>query len=122
MDYLQDILQIIAGLGILNVWLLRFQSSTRYRGGRANNMKEEFAAYGLPEWSVYVIGFLKLSSAVGLILGVFFTPLTLPSALMLAALMVGALAMHIKVSDPIKKSVPAICMLAMTLIIVILTL
>jgi hypothetical protein len=120
MAYLQDILQIIAGLGILNVWLLRFQNKTTYRGGEASNMKEEFAHYGLPNWSVYVIGFLKVSSAAGLLAGIFITPLVLPSSILLASLMLGAVSMHAKVSDPIKKSVPALCLLAMTLLIALL--
>jgi hypothetical protein len=32
MIYLQYLLQIAAGLGILNVWLLRFNRGTEYRG------------------------------------------------------------------------------------------
>ena len=32
-----SILQVIVGLGLLNVWLLRRQSSTAYRGGDAKN-------------------------------------------------------------------------------------
>lgn len=118
---LQNILQIIVGLGILNVWLLRFQNKTTYRGGDSSNMKEEFAHYGLPNWSVYVIGFFKISAAVGLLVGIFITSLVLPSAILLATLMLGAVSMHIKVGDPIKKSVPALCVLAMTLLITLLT-
>lgn len=121
MVYLQDILQIIAGLGILNVWLLRFQNKTTYRGGESSNMKEEFAHYGLPIWSVYVIGFLKIISAAGLLTGIFIAPLVLPSAILIAALMLGAVSMHAKVSDPIKKSAPALCLLVMTLLIALLT-
>lgn len=121
MVYLHDILQIIAGLGILNVWLLRFQNKTTYRGGESSNMKEEFAHYGLPIWSVYVIGFLKIISAAGLLTGIFIAPLVLPSAILLAALMLGAVSMHAKVSDPIKKSAPALCLLVMTLLIALLT-
>ena len=35
------------------------------RGGAATNMKEEFQVYGLPEWSVQVVGFLKLRNSEG---------------------------------------------------------
>lgn len=117
MDYLRDILQIVAGLGIYNVWLLRFQKSTAYRGGNSGNIKEEFAYYGLPAWSVFVVGFLKLASATGLLLGIFFPILVLPSALLLAALMLGALSMHVKVRDPLLKSIPALSLLIITLVI-----
>ena len=43
MDFLQIILQVFVGLGILNVWLIRANWSTGYRGGDAKNLKEEFA-------------------------------------------------------------------------------
>ena len=107
----------MAGLGIYNVWLLRFKKSTAYRGGNAGNLKEEFAYYGLPAWSVFVIGFLKLSSATGLLLGIFSPIVVLPSALLLAVLMAGALSMHIKVRDPLKKAIPALSLLVLTLTI-----
>ena len=52
------ILQLIISVGLINVWLFRFNKVTQYRGGGANNMKEEFQAYGLPIWLMYVVGFL----------------------------------------------------------------
>ena len=59
MDWIVKIIQVVIGLGIYNVWLLRFGRATAYRGGSAKNLREEFAVYGLPSWSVTVIGFLK---------------------------------------------------------------
>ena len=44
------IIQIVIALAIFNVWVLRLNKSTNWRGGSASNMKEEFKAYGLPEW------------------------------------------------------------------------
>lgn len=113
MEYTQNLLQLIAGLGILNVWLLRFNKSTPYRGGNASSMQEEFSKYGLPAWSVYLIGFLKVTAALGLLVGLFIPALAVPSAGLLGVLMIGALGMHLKVSDPLVKSVPAISMLAL---------
>ena len=40
--------------------------------------------------------------------------LALPAASVLALLMLGAIAMHLKIQDPLLKSVPALSMLAMT--------
>ena len=113
MEYTQNLLQLIAGLGILNVWLLRFNKSTPYRGGNASSMKEEFSNYGLPAWSVYVIGFLKVTAALGLLLGLLIPVLAVPSAGLLGALMIGALGKQLKVGDPLVKSMPAISMLAL---------
>ena len=112
------ILQIIVALGLLNVWLLRYSKQTVYRGQGAKNLKEEFAVYGLPEWFHYLIGFLKVSSALGLIIGLWIHPVAFVSAALVSFLMLGALAMHFKVRDPLKKSVPALIMLVMSLGIV----
>ncbi len=45
------IIQCLVALGLLNVWLLRFNRKTPYRdrGGSTASMREEFAAYGMPE-------------------------------------------------------------------------
>ena len=111
------ILQVIVGLGLLNVWLVRARGATAYRGGSAQSLKEEFATYGLPEWTFYAVGALKVGSAVLLIAGIWIPQLIRPPALVVAALMVGALAMHAKAKDPLTKSVPALLMLLMSVAI-----
>jgi uncharacterized membrane protein YphA (DoxX/SURF4 family) len=120
MIYLQYLLQIVAGLGIFNVWLLRFSRGTDYRGGKASSMSEEFVSYGLPPVAVYIVGFLKIVSAIGLIAGIFLPTLVAPSAILLAALMIGALGMHLKIKDPFKKSIPALTMLTLCVAILLL--
>lgn len=109
------ILQIICALGLLNVWILRNKKSTKYRGGNSKNLKEEFQAYGLPVWVYYLVGFLKISLACLLIIGIWLPILVLPIALLIFILMLGALTMHIKVHDSLLKSVPAILMLIISL-------
>lgn len=120
MIYLQYLLQIVAGLGIFNVWLLRFGQDTVYRGGNASNMREEFVVYGLPTVALYIVGLLKIVSAIGLIAGIFLPLLIAPSAILLAALMIGALVMHFKIRDPFKKSTPALIMLTLCVAILLL--
>ena len=120
MIYVQYLLQIVAGLGIFNVWLLRFGQDTEYRGGNASNMREEFVVYGLPTVALYIIGFLKIVSAIGLIAGIFLPLLIAPSAILLAALMIGALVMHFKIKDPFKRSIPALIMLTLCVVILLL--
>jgi len=108
------ILQAIVGLGLLNVWLLRRQSATAYRGGDAKNLKDEFAAYGLPAPMFYIVGGLKIVCGVLLLVGLAYPPVVLPAAAVVAVLMMGAVAMHLKVRDPVSKYVPAALMLAMS--------
>ncbi len=105
------VVQIAVALGLLNVWLLRSRQSTAYRGGNSQSMREEFACYGLPAWLMPIVGILKVGAAICLIAGVWLHSLTLPAAVVISVLMVGALAMHLKVKDPWKKSFPALLVL-----------
>ena len=111
------ILQLAAALGLLNVWLLRFHQRTGYRGGDAGSMVEEFAAYGLPAWFAYVVGSLKIGAALALIVGIWLPTVVLPAAVLISILMLGALAMHAKIHDPLKKFLPALGMLVLCLAI-----
>jgi uncharacterized membrane protein YphA (DoxX/SURF4 family) len=111
MKYLKYVLMAVVSLTVLNVWLLRFNKPTIYRGGQAKTMIEEFAAYGLSETFVYVIGGLKVLAALGLVVGFFYKKLIVPSSLVIAVLMVGAIFMHFKVQDAAIKFLPATLML-----------
>ena len=111
---ISTILQVVVALGLLNVWLVRAGSATSYRGGDARSLKEEFAAYGLPDFFFYLVGGLKIGSAVMLIAGIWLSQFVLPAAAIVAVLMVGALVMHLKVKDPAVKSLPAFLMLVMS--------
>ncbi len=115
MDTLLIVLQLIAGLGIYNVWLVRPKKATEYRGKGAPTLKEEFRAYGLPSWAMYVVGAIKLTSATFLLLGIWYPMFIIPSATVLSIMMIGAIFMHIKISDPIEKSLPAFIMLSTVL-------
>lgn len=108
------ILQVVIALGLFNVWLLRFSRSTPYRGGAAGTMPEEFLAYGLPRWSTYLVGLLKLGAGLALIIGLWHPHWVRPAALLIVGLMVGAIFMHFKIRDPLKKNLPALVMLILS--------
>ena len=109
--------QVIVALGIYNVWLLRTGKATNWRGGDAQNMKEEFEVYGLSETAMKAIGTLKVLFATSLLVGLFYPPVTQPAAIGLGILMLGAVAMHVKVQDPPMKSLPAFTMLVLCAVI-----
>ena len=113
------LMQWVMALGLMNVWLLRFNQATSYRGGQARTMREEFAAYGLPPWSMFVVGMLKIGAAVALIAGAWFPEGVLPAAAVTCVLMAGALGMHWKVQDSVKKYMPALAMFVMSLTIIV---
>jgi uncharacterized membrane protein YphA (DoxX/SURF4 family) len=119
MVIITSLIQIFVSLGILNVWLLRSNKSTAYRGSDSKSLKEEFAAYGLPEWMFYFVGTLKVSAAIAILLGFLYPLLITLGAAVISVLMLGALAMHLKVKDPAIKSLPATLMLLMSLWLVL---
>jgi uncharacterized membrane protein HdeD (DUF308 family) len=110
-------LQLVVALGLFNVWLVRPRMETSYRGGQAKTLFEEFAVYGLPSWSFFVVGALKLACASLLLLGLWFSQLTAPAAVGIAILMAGAVLMHAKVGDPLRKAVPAASVLLCALLL-----
>lgn len=117
MDYIIIALKCIVAISILNVWLIQNKKATRWRGGNANTILEEFKTYGLPLWSCYVVGTLKVILAIGLLISIWYPALERPSALGLALLLSGSVLMHIKINDPLFKSFPAALFLAMCLFI-----
>ena len=94
---------------------MRYNKKTKYRGGNANSLKEEFEVYGLPPWLMYVVGFLKISLAFMILAAIWITQITLYAAVSMSILMVSAIIMHIKIKDPLKKSLPALSILLLLL-------
>ncbi|MCH8495186.1 MAG: DoxX family protein [Balneolales bacterium] len=120
MEYLIIALKLIVGLSILNVWLVRSKKPTPFRGGSARNIEEEFKAYGLPVWFMHVIGTVKIVLAILLIASIFYPQVEAVSAYGIAFLMLGAVFMHIKISDPLKKAFPAFTFLVFSLFIALI--
>ncbi|MEM8620066.1 MAG: DoxX family protein [Actinomycetota bacterium] len=105
--------QTVAALWIINVWFLRFNKDTGYRGGDATNMKEEFEVYGLSETQMYGVGAAKVGLAGTMLVGLAVPRLARPASIGLAGFMVGAIAMHVKAGDPPKRSLPAMSVLSL---------
>ncbi len=108
------LLQVVVALGLYNVWLVRARRATSYRGGASKTLREEFKAYGLSDTVFRLVGALKIGCATLLLAGLAIPALTAPAAAVVAGLMVGAIAMHIKAKDPVMKSAPALAMLLMS--------
>ena len=118
MDTVAVALQIVIALVIFAVWIFRPSLNTSYRAGNAQNIFEEFAVYGLPKWSVYVIGGTKLTLASMLIIGIWYDQLVQYAAMAMGILMAGAVICHLKTKDdPLSRAIPASLMLAMCVLI-----
>lgn len=117
MNYILIGAKVIIFISIINVWFFRFNKKTLFRGGDASSMKAEFAAYGLSETMMYLVGALKVLSALGLLISIWAPQLAIPAAAIMAILMLGAIFMHFKISDPLSKSLPAFIFLLLSLLI-----
>ncbi|MEM6542390.1 MAG: DoxX family protein [Bacteroidota bacterium] len=82
-------------------------------------MKKEFEVYGLSETMLYLVGSLKVLAATLLLVSIWIPQLILPAAGLMAILMAGAIAMHIKVKDPFQKSFPAFSFLVLSLFLIL---
>ena len=125
MEFISDqqlvsLFQVVIGLSVIRVWTINFNKSTPWRGGGARNMKEEFTAYGLPMWMVYFVGILKVIFSIGLIAGLWIPELISFSASGIAIFMFFAFLMHVKIKDSIKKSIPALTFMVLSLLIIFL--
>jgi len=116
MKLLSKILSVIVGLTVINVWLFRSNRSTSYRGGDASNLLEEFQVYGLDDYFL-IIGIVKVSLAIMLLLSLYFKKLSFFASSGIAVMMLVAVFMHINVGDELIKSMPASVMLTSCLVI-----
>ena len=116
MKVLSKILSVVVGLTVINVWLFRSNRSTSYRGGDAASLLEEFQVYGLEDYFL-IIGIIKVSLAIMLLLSLYFKKLSFFSSSGIGLMMLVAVYMHINVGDELIKSMPASVMLASCLII-----
>ena len=118
MEEVKIALKIIVGLSLLNVWLLQYNKPSRWRGGDAKTMMQEFETYGLGNTLCYLVGFLKVSFSVVLIASIKYPSLELVAASVLGVLLTGSILMHIKIKDALVKSFPAALFLLFCLAII----
>ena len=111
MEYFIIALKLIVGLSLINVWLIQPKKKTKWRGGDSTTIIEEFKAYGLPVWSCYLVGTLKVALAILLLISIKYFQFEFFAAAGLAALLTGSIAMHLKIRDPLYKSAPALSFL-----------
>ena len=116
MKVLSKILSVVVGLTVINVWLFRSNRSTSYRGGDAASLMEEFQVYGLEDYFL-IIGIIKVSLAIMLLLSLYFKKLSFIASSGIGIMMLVAVYMHVNVGDELIKSMPASVMLVSCLII-----
>lgn len=106
MHDLTILLQALVATSIFFVWVVRY-----------NNIIQEFAQYGLPDWLRDIVGILKLTFALLLLLGIQRASLAIIGGLGIAGLMACAFVIHIRVKNPVFKMLPSLTLLVLSLII-----
>lgn len=117
MKYLRIVLKGVVSLTILNVWIVRVNKKSIYRGGDSTDLITEFASYGLSVNTMYVIGIIKVVAALFLLISIFNKKLEFIPLVTIAALMIGAIYFHFSIDDTLIKSMPAALMLTFSLAI-----
>ena len=64
-----------------------------------------------------MVGTLKVVSAIVLVISIWYPFLAVPASAAMGFLMVGAIWMHLRVRDPLKKSLPAFLLLLLSVFI-----
>ena len=120
MEYLEIAIKLIISLSVLNVWLFRANKETPWRGGTAKSLREEFQEYGLSDQQMRLVGAIKIILAILILISIFYSPLEIFGAVGMIVMMTGAIAMHIKINDPIKRSIPAFSFLILSIVLLII--
>lgn len=108
MQDLTIVLQALVAASIFFVWVVRY-----------DNIIQEFKQYGLPDWLRDLVGILKLTFALLLLLGIQRTSLAMIGSLGIAGLMGCAFVMHLRVKNPVFKMLPSLTLLALSLAIAV---
>ena len=109
MQDLTIFLQALVAASIFFVWVVRY-----------DNIIHEFKQYGFPNWLRDLVGILKLTFALLLLLGIQRASLAMIGGLGIAGLMGCTFAMHLRVKNPLFKMMPSLTLLALATIIALL--
>lgn len=109
--YVTILLKCVVSLTIINVWLVRFDQATQYRGGNASDIFSEFTAYGLSLNMVYIVGTVKVLAALLLLVSIFYKKFEFAPLFTIAGLMTAAVYFHFSIGDALIKALPAALML-----------
>ena len=101
-----QIAQVVVAVCVVFVWTVRYQV-----------VVAEFVEYGLPDIVRNLVGASKIALSTLLIAGLWYPSLVLIPALLMAGLMVCAQIAHLKVKHPLRKFLPSLALLILSLFV-----
>lgn len=96
-------LQAFVAASIFFVWVVRYTS-----------IIQEFKQYGLPDWLRDLVGILKLTFSLMLVIGIERVPLAVVGGIGISILMGAAVLTHLLVKNPVFKMLPSLTLLVMS--------
>ena len=102
-------LQALVATSIFFVWVVRYGS-----------VMEEFKHYGLPDWLRDLVGILKLTFSLMLLIGIERKSLAVAGGLGIALLMGCAFVTHLRVKNPLFKMLPSLTLLVLSIVIALI--
>jgi uncharacterized membrane protein YphA (DoxX/SURF4 family) len=99
-------LQMLVATSIFFVWVVRY-----------DNIVEEFKQYGLPPWLRDLVGILKMTFALMLLVGIARWPFALVGSVGIVVLMGAAFATHLRIKNPPFKMLPSVTLLVLSAVI-----
>lgn len=97
MEQLTISLQALVAASVFFVWVVRYA-----------NIVQEFKQYGLPDWLRDLVGILKMTFSVMLLIGIERRQFAILGGVGIAILMAAAFAIHLKVRNPPFKMLPCV--------------
>jgi len=102
-------LQALVAASVVFVWVVRY-----------GNIIQEFKHYGLPEWLRDLIGILKITFALMLLIGVERPLFAVMGGFGIAILMGAAFVTHLRVKSPAFKMFPSLTLLVFSVVIALI--
>jgi uncharacterized membrane protein YphA (DoxX/SURF4 family) len=106
MHKLSIALQALVAAAIFFVWVVRYA-----------NIVQEFKQYALPDWLRDLVGILKLTCSVLLLIGIERPIFAVVGGGAIAVLMGAAFATHLRVKNPVFKMLPSLTLLILSAVI-----
>ena len=99
-------LQALVAASVFFVWVVRYA-----------NIVQEFKQYGLPDWLRDLVGILKMTFSLMMLIGIERRPFAMAGGIGIAVLMGAAFVTHLRVKNPVFKMLPSLTLLVFSLVI-----
>ncbi len=99
-------LQALVAASVFFVWAVRYA-----------NIVQEFKQYGLPDGLRDLVGILKMTFSLMLLIGIERKPFAVAGGIGIALMMAAAFVIHLRVKNPVFKMLPSLTLLIFSVVI-----